>query len=96
MSGDRPLAASVKVHRMTAAHWFTQHEHGGVPVEKAALGTCDLGDGGFHVPMTYIPPRSGARHERAYRGALAASSQLVGTGAGRANAEVAARNAGIR
>jgi hypothetical protein len=24
------------------AHWFTQHEHGGFPVEKAALGSCDL------------------------------------------------------
>ena len=24
------------------AHWFTQHEHGGFPVERAALGSCDL------------------------------------------------------
>jgi hypothetical protein len=24
------------------AHWFTQHERGGFPVERAALGSCDL------------------------------------------------------
>lgn len=24
------------------AHWFTQHEQGGFPVERAALGSCDL------------------------------------------------------
>jgi hypothetical protein len=24
------------------AKWFTQHEHGGFPVERAALGSCDL------------------------------------------------------
>jgi hypothetical protein len=24
------------------AHWFTQHEAGGFPVEKARLGDCDL------------------------------------------------------
>jgi hypothetical protein len=24
------------------AHWFTHREHGGFPVEKAALGSCDL------------------------------------------------------
>ena len=24
------------------AHWFTQHEQGGFPIEKAALGSCDL------------------------------------------------------
>ena len=27
---------------MTTAHWFTQHERGGFPIEKAALGSCDL------------------------------------------------------
>jgi hypothetical protein len=27
---------------MTAAHWFTHKEQGGFPVEKAALGCCDL------------------------------------------------------
>jgi hypothetical protein len=27
---------------MTLAHWFTQHEDGGFPIEKAALGCCDL------------------------------------------------------
>lgn len=27
---------------MTVAYWFTQQEHGGVPVERAALGACDL------------------------------------------------------
>ena len=26
----------------TTAHWLTQHEEGGFPVEKAALGSCDL------------------------------------------------------
>jgi hypothetical protein len=26
----------------TVAHWFTQHEQGGFPVERAALGSCDL------------------------------------------------------
>jgi hypothetical protein len=24
------------------AYWFTHREHGGFPVEKAALGSCDL------------------------------------------------------
>jgi hypothetical protein len=24
------------------AKWFTQHERGGFPVERAALGSCDL------------------------------------------------------
>jgi hypothetical protein len=24
------------------AYWFTQHEHGGFPVERAGLGSCDL------------------------------------------------------
>ena len=24
------------------AQWFTQHEHGGFPIERAALGSCDL------------------------------------------------------
>jgi hypothetical protein len=24
------------------AHWFTVHEQGGFPVERAALGSCDL------------------------------------------------------
>lgn len=28
--------------RMTAAHWFTHTEVGGFPVEKAAIGDCDL------------------------------------------------------
>ena len=27
---------------MTTAQWFTQHEHGGFPIECAALGACDL------------------------------------------------------
>jgi hypothetical protein len=27
---------------MTLALWFTQYEDGGFPVEKAALGSCDL------------------------------------------------------
>jgi hypothetical protein len=27
---------------MTTAYWFTQHESGGFPIEKAALGSCDL------------------------------------------------------
>jgi hypothetical protein len=27
---------------MLLAYWFTQHEHGGFPVERAALGSCDL------------------------------------------------------
>jgi hypothetical protein len=27
---------------MTIAHWFTQREHGGFPVERASLGSCDL------------------------------------------------------
>jgi hypothetical protein len=27
---------------MTQARWFTQHEFGGFPVERAALGACDL------------------------------------------------------
>jgi hypothetical protein len=26
----------------TAAHWFTDHEQGGFPIERAALGSCDL------------------------------------------------------
>jgi len=24
------------------AQWFTQHEHGGFPIERAVLGSCDL------------------------------------------------------
>ena len=31
---------------MTTAHWFTQHEEGGFPVEKAALGSWVLHVGG--------------------------------------------------
>lgn len=27
---------------MTTAHWFTQHERGGFPIERAALGSCEL------------------------------------------------------
>jgi hypothetical protein len=27
---------------MALTYWFTQHERGGFPVEKAALGSCDL------------------------------------------------------
>ena len=27
---------------MTLCHWFTHHEEGGFPVQKAALGSCDL------------------------------------------------------
>ena len=27
---------------MTLAQWFTHYEHGGIPIEKAALGSCDL------------------------------------------------------
>jgi hypothetical protein len=27
---------------MTQAHWFTHLEHGGFPIEKAAIGACDL------------------------------------------------------
>jgi hypothetical protein len=27
---------------MTRAHWFTDYDGGGFPVEKAALGGCDL------------------------------------------------------
>jgi hypothetical protein len=27
---------------MTLAYWFTQHEEGGFPIERAALGSCDL------------------------------------------------------
>jgi hypothetical protein len=27
---------------MTTAQWFTQHEDGGFPIARAALGSCDL------------------------------------------------------
>ena len=27
---------------MTRVYWFTQFEHGGFPIERAALGSCDL------------------------------------------------------
>jgi len=27
---------------MTLAQWFTHYEHGGFPIKKAALGSCDL------------------------------------------------------
>jgi len=27
---------------MTTAQWFIQHEDGGFPIERAALGSCDL------------------------------------------------------
>jgi hypothetical protein len=27
---------------MTTAQWHTQHEYGGFPIERAALGSCDL------------------------------------------------------
>jgi hypothetical protein len=27
---------------MMTAHWFTHLEHGGFPIERAALGSCDL------------------------------------------------------
>jgi len=27
---------------MTLSHWFTHRKHGGFPIEKAALGSCDL------------------------------------------------------
>jgi hypothetical protein len=27
---------------MTIAYWFTQYEAGGFPVDRAALGACDL------------------------------------------------------
>ena len=27
---------------MPTAQWFTQHEHGGFPIERAALWSCDL------------------------------------------------------
>jgi hypothetical protein len=27
---------------MMTAHWFTQDEHGGFPIEPTALGSCDL------------------------------------------------------
>jgi hypothetical protein len=27
---------------MTTAQWFTQHERGGFPIERAALGSCEL------------------------------------------------------
>ena len=27
---------------MTKAYWFTQHEQGSFPIEKAAVGSCDL------------------------------------------------------
>jgi hypothetical protein len=29
-------------YSMVMAQWFTQHEHGGLPIERAALGSCDL------------------------------------------------------
>jgi len=28
--------------KLLIAHWFTQHERGGFPVERAAFGSCDL------------------------------------------------------
>ena len=31
----------------TRTYWFTEHEDGGFPVEKAAIGSCDLS--GLHV-----------------------------------------------
>jgi len=27
---------------MTLAQWFMHYEHGGIPIEKAVLGSCDL------------------------------------------------------
>ena len=27
---------------MTLAHWFTTHEYGSFPIERAAFGACDL------------------------------------------------------
>ena len=33
------MAGRATVHCMTLAHWFTHREHGGFPVEKAALGS---------------------------------------------------------
>jgi hypothetical protein len=35
----RPFSGAL---HMTQAHWFTHLEHGGFPIEKAALGSCDL------------------------------------------------------
>ena len=38
MIHSRPFAGVA----MTRAYWFTEHEDGGFPVEKAALGSCAL------------------------------------------------------
>ena len=38
MIHPRPFAGTA----MTRAYWFTEHEDGGFPVEKAAPGSCDL------------------------------------------------------
>jgi hypothetical protein len=36
------LAAAWLIRKMTTAQWFTHREHGGFPIERAALGSCDL------------------------------------------------------
>ena len=39
---DGKMQGVVEWEHMITAHWFTHREHGGFPIEKAALGSCDL------------------------------------------------------
>jgi hypothetical protein len=36
------ISIVAKASEKLAAHWFTQHEQGGFPIERAALGSCEL------------------------------------------------------
>ena len=61
---------------MTLAYWFTQKEHGFFPVEKAALGGCDLSVMFFGGEWQWLVRHEGRDvAEGAARAGLAAKQQ---------------------
>jgi hypothetical protein len=41
------------------AYWFTQHEHGGFAIKRAALGSCDLSIGYIGGEWQWLVRRDG-------------------------------------
>jgi hypothetical protein len=70
---DRPFGGGAMT---TTAHWFTEKEHDGFPVEKAALGAFDLSVLYVGGEWQWLVRREGRDvAEGAARGCLAARQQ---------------------
>jgi hypothetical protein len=62
---------------LTRAYWFTRHEHGGFPTERAAFGDCDLSVIYIGSGWSWLVRRDGADIAEGTADNLAAAQQAA-------------------